>query len=276
MCEEKIDVGPEARLAKLQGALRDAAAAVDGLQQAGVEAARLRVDFRQVVAEDARARQVWPPAHNVALLADADHFVAGLRGVVRGEMAILPGKILVDDSDRIDLQRLVERPSCRRRARRNQFSSPFGGTAGERWGCLRRPARRAPLPSPGRGSAAQGLPRRRCAALLRETPADVLGFRQQLVEHARIEHLRDGERILAVHVRGLRRGRARSRRRGSQIQARRRGHSIHRRDAATRALDEAARVLRGEIVRRAEPAFEAVSVAAVQIEDDHGGRFYRS
>ena len=73
-------------------------------------------------------------------------------------------------------------------------------------GCLRPRAPRAPrcvawprMARPG-ASLVEDL-----ARLGGKFAADVLGLGEQLVQHARIEHLRDGERVLAFHLRRLRR-----------------------------------------------------------------------
>src|SRR3954468_6006770 len=104
--------------------------------------------------------------------------------------------------------------------------------------------------------------------------ADVLRLGEKLVQHARIEHLGDGERILALHVRralrvgprplGCRLGLGRT-----QIDPRDRRHPLDLRVAAARTHELAPLLLRGEVRGRAEPALEAVTLAAKQIENNH-------
>src|SRR2546421_906048 len=103
------------------------------------------------------------------------------------------------------------------------------------------------------------------ASLCRELAADVLGLGEKVVEHARIKHLGDGERIFAFHVRRLRRlllARLRCRRLrrlGAEVEARGRWNALDFRRAARRAQQQPAIALQAEIVRRAEPALEAVA-----------------
>src|SRR5262249_19035999 len=116
------------------------------------------------------------------------------------------------------------------------------------------------------------------ARLGRKLLSDVLGLGEKLVQHARIEHLGDGEGIFAFHLgRALWHPRPLGRHPFShcfgfgraQVPARGRRHAFDLSIAAARAGELTPFLLGGEVRGRAEPALEAVALAAKQIENNH-------
>src|SRR5258706_964323 len=113
--------------------------------------------------------------------------------------------------------------------------------------------------------------------------ADVLALGEELVQHPGIEHLGDGERVLAFHLRRPDRhftGRLAGRlerfpgRLGTEVGAGRGRNPLHPDRAAGRAGQQGPLLLRSVIVSRLEPPFEAVAAGAEQVEYDHAPRFY--
>src|SRR5262249_44748788 len=107
--------------------------------------------------------------------------------------------------------------------------------------------------------ARRGLLVEDLARFLPELLAYVLRLGEQLVQHLRVQHLRDGERILALHLLGLlRRGglRGRLRRLGAEIRPDGRRHALNLARAAGRALEQPPLLLRGEVLGRGKPSLE--------------------
>src|SRR5262245_13603539 len=109
------------------------------------------------------------------------------------------------------------------------------------------------------------------ARLGRKSLADVLALGEQVVEHARVQHLRDGKRVFAFHFRRLGglRGRLWLRLGRAQIGPGGGRHARYPRGAAGRTREQLAIALGSEILGRAEPALEPVPGAAKQIENNH-------
>src|SRR5688500_2858221 len=88
-------VGPEAAPAQLQGSRGDGAAALDGFcdrRFEGIERLLL-----ELVAHQLDPGRVWAPRQEIRLLADRHHLVARQGSVVRGEVAVLAGEVLVNE-----------------------------------------------------------------------------------------------------------------------------------------------------------------------------------
>ena len=93
----KDDVGPEALAPELRRAGGDALAAVDRLQDRSIEGIGI-FQLGQVVAEELHAAQALLAQH-VRPLADSHDLISRLRRVVRGQVPVLAGEVLVNKEE---------------------------------------------------------------------------------------------------------------------------------------------------------------------------------